>query len=172
MQEKLEPWLDTADLASISETLEEYKKAVPAQLPQGAIHADLFHDNALFDGNSLGGIFDFDYACYDSFVFDIAVLLNDWCIDNRGMLVECLVTATITAYQQYRRLEKVELQALPSMLRLAALRFWLSRLHDKHFPLSGELTFIKDPDEYRQIHRLRSESVAAVDALLAPAYAG
>ena len=163
---RLKPMLERADLHSITGTLEACCQFDLTELPHGAIHADLFHDNALFQHNRLGGIFDFDYACNDCFVLDIAVVLNDWCIDSQGQLVESLTAATMAAYQQQRSLEYLERQALPVMLRLAALRFWLSRLHDKHFPLSGELTFIKNPDEYRQIHRLRSGADSALDRLL------
>jgi homoserine kinase type II len=89
-------------------------------------------------------------------VFDIAVLLNDWCIDVDYRLVEARVRAVLDGYGQQRPLLQNELDALPLMLRLAALRFWLSRLYDKSFPLSGELTFIKNPEPFRDMHRLRS----------------
>lgn len=133
-------------------------------LPRGAIHADLFHDNALFHGSELGGILDFDYACNDSFVFDIAVLLNDWCIDAQFELVDHRVKAVLDAYHQQRNLKAIEVEALPLMLRLTALRFWLSRLYDKTFPLSGELTFIKCPDAFREMHRLRG-SLSRLDGI-------
>jgi homoserine kinase type II len=167
-RDKLKSMLEIEDLHSITETLEASRQFDLEQLPHGAIHADLFHDNALFLNGELGGIFDFDYACNDSFVFDIAVVLNDWCIDNQGQLVGSRAAAMITAYQQQRPLETIEQQALPLMLRLAALRFWLSRLYDKCFPLSGELTFTKNPDEFRHIHQLRSEPTISINALLFP----
>jgi homoserine kinase type II len=66
-------------------------------------------------------------------------------------LVVAQVRAVLDGYQQYRRFEPIELSALPAMLRLAALRFWLSRLYDATFPLSGELTFIKRPEVYREM---------------------
>lgn len=169
--DRLGPGLDAADLHSITATLDACRQFGLERLPRGAIHADLFHDNTLFVNGELGGIFDFDYACNDSFVFDIAVLLNDWCIDNEGNLVAALVSSFADAYQQQRQLEAIELQALPLMLRLGALRFWLSRLYDERFPLSGELTFIKSPDEFRHIHQLRSTQTNTLKELLLPRHA-
>jgi len=166
--EILGPSLERGDLRSITATLDNCREFALERLPRGAIHADLFHDNALFANGELAGILDFDYACNDSFVFDIAVLLNDWCIDNAGQLISARVNSTIGAYQQQRRLETVELDALPLMLRLGALRFWLSRLYDKRFPLSGELTFMKCPDAFRHMHLLRSAQSEEIYELLLP----
>jgi len=160
--------LNTRDRQLIKTTLQAANQFDLGNLPLGAIHADLFHDNALFVDNELGGILDFDYACSGSFVYDIAVLLNDWCIDNRGDLVASRVKSTLEAYQQQRRLEAVEIDALPLMLRIAALRFWLSRLYDKAFPLSGELTFIKSPDSFRDMLVLRSSQQDKTAKLLLP----
>jgi homoserine kinase type II len=57
-------------------------------LPRGPIHADLFRDNVMFDTGAggaqkpvLSGFFDFYFAGVDTWLFDIAVCLNDWCID-------------------------------------------------------------------------------------------
>jgi len=166
--EAIGPSIEKEDLQCIMATLDRCRQLSLNRLPRGAIHADLFHDNVLFLNGKLGGILDFDYACNDSFVFDIAVLLNDWCIDCEGQLVAAQVNSTIDAYQQQRRLETVELDALPLMLGLGALRFWLSRLYDKIFPLSGELTFIKCPDVFRQIYLLRNAQTKEVNELLLP----
>ena len=151
--------LSDTDCRAIDASLDAIQQIDIEALPRGAIHADLFHDNALFDGDGLGGILDFDYACTDCFVFDIAVLLNDWCIDAQNCLIDQQVQATLEAYRSIRSLSVAELEVLPLMLRLAALRFWLSRLYDKTFPLSGELTFIKCPDSFRNMHQLRSEQM-------------
>lgn len=160
--------LSVRDRKLIKTTLQAVNQFNLDALPLGAIHADLFHDNALFIDNRLGGILDFDYACSGSFVFDIAVLLNDWCIDSRGELVTSRVNATLEAYQQQRRLEAIEIDALPLMLGFAALRFWLSRLHDKVFPLSGELTFVKSPDSFRDMLMLRSSQQDEIARALLP----
>jgi homoserine kinase type II len=151
-------------------TLREYRNFDYAVLPRGAIHADLFHDNALFVDGQLSGIIDFDYVCEESFAFDIAVLLNDWCIDSRGELDKARVAAMLTAYQAQRRLELKEIQALPLMLQFGALRFWMSRLYDKVFPLNGELTFIKDPAELRELLRLRGSQQDSLQQLFLQHY--
>jgi len=165
VRDMLQEYLDTNDQKAIESSLFASRQFDLEALPRGAIHADLFHDNVLFDGSSLGGILDFDYACTDCFVLDIAVLLNDWCIDQYYQLVDARVSAVIEAYQQERKLEPAEIKALPLMLRLAALRFWLSRLYDKTYPLSGELTFIKCPDQLREMHNLRSNDANLPDCL-------
>ena len=70
------------------------------------------------------------------------------------------VDALLKAYDQLRPLEEREHQALPLMLRVGASRFWLSRLNDLNFPLPGELTFTKDPDEFRDMLMLRRDSLS------------
>lgn len=160
--------LNDRDQQLVKTTLQATRQFDLDGLPHGAIHADLFHDNVLFVDEELGGILDFDYACSGSFVFDIAVLLNDWCIDSRYELVASRVDATLAAYQQHRQLEAIEIEALPLMLRLTALRFWLSRFYDRTFPLSGELTFVKSPDVFREILLLRSSQDKEIKKLLLP----
>ena len=155
VRDMLDDNLDSAGRMEIESTLSAARNSAIGELPRGPVHADLFHDNALFDADQLGGILDFDYACNDSYVFDIGVLLNDWCIDANYQLVGERVSAIVDAYSSVRPLLAEEIDALPLMLRIGALRFWLSRLYDKVFPLSGELTYIKCPDAYRQMHRLR-----------------
>ena len=164
VRDMLDTHLNVRDQDIFNTALEDYRRLETSRLPSGAIHADLFHDNALFLDTGLGGIVDFDYACDDSLVLDIAVLLNDWCIDSRANLDMDRVTALLGAYRQQRQLDAVELTALPSMLRFSAARFWLSRLQDKIFPPSGELTYTKDPGWFRDLLQLRSDQADELTA--------
>jgi homoserine kinase type II len=141
-----------------------FQSAVDWQaLPQGVIHADLFCDNALFDGDVLTGIIDLYYACNATLLYDLAVMVNDWCRLHTESPLEIhfdqeRVEAMIHAYQQQRPLTQEEQAAWPAALRLAALRFFLSRLKDKHIPREGEMTQIKDPDVFKRVLAIHQQS--------------
>jgi homoserine kinase type II len=123
-----------------------------AALPRGPVHADLFRDNVMFEGGELTGFFDFYFAGVDSFLFDIAVCLNDWCIDlNTGEPHAERQAAFLSAYQQERPFEAAEQQLLPAMLRAGALRFWTSRLWDFHLPREASMLKAHDPAHFERV---------------------
>ena len=152
---KVLPHLTAKDAALLQEEVrfQTAFHATPSTitLPRGVIHADLFRDNALFVGDTLTGIIDFYYACNDILLYDVAVTVNDWCSMPNGALNDALTPALLQAYQHQRPFSTTEHDAWPVMLRAAALRFWLSRLQDLHFPRAGEITHTKDPEAFKRI---------------------
>lgn len=155
-------WLGTAAAQLLDDEMafQRHLAASPAhaRLPQGAVHADLFRDNAMFDGlpgrERLSGVFDFYFAGVDSFGYDLAVVLNDWCIDlETGALVTERAQALLGAYRAERACTGDELRLLPGLRRAAALRFWLSRLADWHAPRDASLLTPKDPAHFERVLR-------------------
>jgi len=147
--------LSTADRALLQAALSAEASQSLNGLPQGVIHADLFRDNVLFDGEQMGGVIDFYYACNDVLLYDIAIAVNDWCTDEDGSLNSDLAIALLKAYHAVRPFTELEHEAWPSQLMSAALRFWLSRSHDFYFPNAGELTHAKDPAHFQKILQKR-----------------
>lgn len=127
-----------------------------ADLPRGPIHADLFRNNVMFDGDALTGFFDFYFAGDDCWLFDVAVTVNDWCVDlDSGELDQPRLQAMLAAYHAERPFTAAERRLWPAMLRAAALRFWLSRLVDLHHPRSAQLLTPHDPTHFERILRQR-----------------
>ena len=121
-------------------------------LPRGVIHGDLFRDNVMFDGAALTGVFDFYFAGVDTLLFDIAVALNDWCVDlASGRLDEDRADALVAGYESVRRLDSSEHRLLPALLRAAAFRFWLSRLWDVHLPRDAVVLKAHDPTHFERV---------------------
>lgn len=144
--------LGEADRALLRNQLDRWhhEETLGAVLPRGITHGDLFHDNALFEGDILTGIIDFYYACEDVFVYDLAILINDWCNRTDGTLDPLRHEAVLRGYQSVRALTTPELRALPDYLGFAALRFWLSRLVNACDPAKAGVTQ-KSPDAMKQL---------------------
>jgi len=150
------PFLDAERAALIQDELAYQQQvagsAAHAALPRGVIHADLFRDNVMFEGDTLTGLFDFYFAGVDTFLFDIAVCLNDWCIDlESGRLVDERAAAFVAAYDAVRPLETTELRLMPALMRAAALRFWTSRLWDLHLPRDAAVLTAHDPTHFERV---------------------
>jgi homoserine kinase type II len=131
-----------------------------AVLTRGPVHADLFRNNVLFAGSReqprLGGFIDFYFAGVDTWLFDVAVTVNDWCIDvPTGAIDLPRYEALLRAYAEVRPFSTAEQRAWPMMLRAAALRFWMSRLYDFYLPRAAETLTPHDPSHFERVLRQR-----------------
>lgn len=127
-----------------------------AALPRGPVHADLFRDNVMFEGTCLSGFLDFYFAGCDTFLFDIGVCLNDWCVDlDTGRSDAVREAAFLRAYESVRPLGPEEHRMLPTLARAAALRFWISRLWDHYIPREAAVLNAHDPSHFERVLRQR-----------------
>jgi homoserine kinase type II len=155
--ERILPHLDPDAAELLKEELVFQSPYADLNLPKSVTHSDLFRDNALFDGDELKGIIDFYYACDEYLTYDLAVAVNDWCVDEQGVIDTERYNELMVAYQKQRPLTDSEKRHWNLVLRAAALRFWLSRSQDKLFPREGELTQIKDPDAFLKILKFHQD---------------
>ncbi len=156
----LQPYLDDE---TFNELIEEviYQDSVSRradfeQLPGGPIHADLFRDNVLFDGSKIGGVIDFYFAGFGPWLFDLAITVNDWCVDLvTGEFDKPNAAALLQGYHAVRALEETEQVYWRAMLRAAALRFWISRLYDQYLPRPAAMLRPHDPSRFERMLKLR-----------------
>ena len=135
-----------------------------AALPRGPVHADLFRDNVMFEGDKLTGFFDFYFAGVDTWLFDLAVCLNDGCIDHAtGAHDAERAKAMLAAYQAVRPLKAAERELLNAQLRAGALRFWISRLWDFYLPREAAMLQPHDPTHFERVLSQRIAHPIALD---------
>lgn len=160
---EVKPFLDDQANALVASEIALQAGHRYPDLPRGAVHADLFRDNALFEKGRISGVIDFYFAGVDRLLFDVAVCVNDWCLvdpaHDRRLDAE-RSRALLRGYAAVRPFSQLEQEAWPVMLRAAALRFWLSRLYDFHLPRPGMLVHAHDPEHFRRILQHRIESPA------------
>src|SRR3989338_2610489 len=159
---QMRPFLDAEQAALLDSEIALHARQNWAVLPQGVIHADLFRDNVLLEENRVVVLIDFYFACSDALLYDVAITVNDWCMDADGTLDAARAQAFLRAYHAVRPLLDSECEAWLLMLRVAALRFWLSRLFDLHLPRDGELIHAHDP---RHFERILKNHIATAQAV-------
>jgi homoserine kinase type II len=143
-------FLSPQDAAMLKSEVELHARPL-TDIPRGIIHADLFKDNVLLDGERVGGLVDFYFACTGNLLYDVAITVNDWCMGSEGKLDAERTRAMLQAYHVTRPFTEEEAEAWPRALRIAALRFWLSRVYDLHLPRDGELVVPRNPEPFRRI---------------------
>ncbi len=167
---KLEPHVPHDVMRTLAEELilqdSFFRSARFEKLPNGPIHADLFRDNVLLvreDGSDrIGGVIDFYFAGCSIWLFDLAITINDWCIDlATGEFDLPRAQALLNAYSAVRPLSEDEHECWRTSLRAAALRFWISRLYDYYLPRPAHLLTPHDPAHFERILQRRT-----VDAVL------
>ena len=149
---EVSPFLDLRRRDLLEKELQFQSEQRFPDLPRGPVHADLFRDNTLFEKGRISGVIDFYFAGVDCLLYDVAVCVNDWCLTESGAALDAArARAHLAASQGVRAMTPPEKAAWPAMLRAAALRFWLSRLHDLHLPRPGMLVHAHDPEHFRRI---------------------
>ena len=127
------------------------KENWPTNLPFGIIHADVFQDNVFFINNTFSGLIDFYFACNDFLSYDIALTINAWCFNAEGLFNIEKFKSLIKGYEATRTLSNEEKNLFSILLRGAAIRILLTRLHDQLFHQKGSFVQPKNPDEYEKI---------------------
>jgi homoserine kinase type II len=130
----------------IADELAWLDQAWPATLPRSVIHADLFPDNVLMQGDAVNGIIDFYFACSDVRAWDVAVTHASWCFENDGTGFDpARAAGLIGGYDATFGLSADERVAFPALARGACLRFLLTRAWDWLNTPADALVTRKDP---------------------------
>ncbi len=148
--QRLDGFLNAEDMALLDAQITNAKILRTLPLPQGLIHGDLFHDNALFNGEQLCGVIDFYNACTDMLALDLAIVINDWCALPDGGVDAERAQTLLDAYNAQRPMTALEKNHWTTILQLAATRFWLSRLLAEKLPSRVNVNHPHKPSaEYR-----------------------
>jgi homoserine kinase type II len=150
------------DAALLESEVERHARQPLQDIPRGVIHADLFRDNVLMEGERVGGLVDFYFACTGFLLYDVAITVNDWCMTAGGKLDEERTRTMLKAYHVARPFTEKEADAWSQALRVAALRFWISRLYDLHLPRDGELVNPRNPEHFKCILQNHIETAQPV----------
>ncbi len=138
-------------IKSIEDEIKFIKSNYPQDLPKGIIHGDIFIDNVFFNNNKISGIIDFYFACVDYYIYDLSICINAWCFNKRGFFDNIKFKSIIDGYENYRKIQENEKNSLNIILRFAAVRILITRLHDLLFHQPKTYVTPKDPIEFFEI---------------------
>jgi len=119
----------------------------PRNLPMGIIHGDIFPDNVFFIDNKVSGLIDFYFSCNDFYAYDLAITTNAWCFDKKESFNKINFDALLKGYQQQIDMSNDEKIHFNTLLRGAAMRILVTRLHDQLYHPDGAMVVPKDPFE-------------------------
>jgi len=135
----------------LSQELIFLKNNWPINLPTAIIHADLFIDNILFIKNKISGIIDYYFSCNDFIAYELALTINAWCFNKDVTFNYKNYNSLMMGFDNISSLNIDEKAAMNVLLRGAAVRILVTRLHDKIFHPDDALVKLKDPKEYLNI---------------------
>jgi len=135
----------------IEQELQYLDKKWPGNLPTGIIHGDIFPDNVFFIDNKVSGLIDFYFSCNDFYAYDLAITTNAWCFDKKKSFKKENFDSLLKGYQQHVNMSNDEKNYFNTLLRGAAMRFLVTRLHDQLYYPDGAMVVPKDPFEFFDI---------------------
>lgn len=134
-----------AMLDVLEQELDVHARDDLSAMPRGPIHADFFPDNILFHRGRPSGVIDFYFGHVGALAYDLATALNAWAFDADGRPLPGAAAAMTRGYEKVRPLTSAERAALPALGAASAVRFTLTRLHDRLFHDPEWLVTPKDP---------------------------
>ena len=138
-----------SELKKVIELINSMHDKFSNELRTALIHADLFKDNIFFKNDEVSGVIDFFFTCNDSVVYDFATLVNAWFFNYQEFDEENF-NLFFNRYFSLIDWDKLEKDNLNFYLKASAIRFFMTRLHDKYFNNTGEVNH-KDPLAFFEI---------------------
>ena len=138
-------------ISPIQNELQYLENCWPSSLPHGIIHGDIFQDNVFFINNKLSGLIDFYFSCNDYYAYELALTTNAWCFDNKNSFNNENFESLLEGYLKFSKISSEEKQHFNTLLRGAAIRILITRLHDQLFHPDGAIVIPKNPLEYFEI---------------------
>ena len=137
------------EFAHINNLIISLENQFPKNLKKSLIHGDLFKDNIFFKNNEVSGFIDFFFTCTDTIVYDLATLINAWFF-NYEKFDENNFKTFFNQYFDSIAWTNEEKENFNFYLKASAIRFFLTRIHDRYFNNEGEVNH-KDPQEFFEI---------------------
>ena len=138
-----------SEFTHIKNLISSLENQFPQNLKKSLIHGDLFKDNIFFENNEVSGFIDFFFTCTDTIVYDFATLINAWFL-NYENFDEKYFKIFFNQYFGSISWTNKEKESFNFYLKASAIRFFLTRIHDKYYNKEGEVNH-KDPMEFFSI---------------------